>query len=159
MTGQASGDRIRAARQEEAAGLSELAFRSKRYWGYDEEFMESCRDDLTYTPATICSPDFDFCVYEEGANVVAFYALHYLQAGIAELEAFFVDPPRIGCGIGRCLFQHAKTTATDRAAIQIIIQSDPFAQQFYLSMGAHAIGTRESDSIPGRYLPLFEFTL
>lgn len=159
MTAQVSGLRMRAARKQEAADLSELAFRSKRYWGYDQEFMESCRDDLTYSSAKIDSPDFDFRVCEEDARVVAFYALHYLQPGVAELEAFFVDPPRIGCGIGRHLAEHVKMTATDRAVKRIIIQSDPYAQAFYLSMGARAIGSRESASIPGRYLPLFEFSL
>lgn len=150
---------IRAARKREAEELSELAFRSKRYWGYDQEFMESCRDDLTYTPAKIASQNYDFQVYEELARVVAFYALHYLQPGVAELEAFFVDPPRIGSGIGRRLTEHAKKTATDRDVKRIIIQSDPYAQDFYLAMGGRAIGSRVSDSIPGRYLPLFEFSL
>jgi len=159
MTVRVDNFKIRTAAKQEARYLSELAFRSKRYWGYDRDFMESCRDDLTYTPARIDSPDFDFRVYEEDDHVVAFYALHYLQPGVAELEAFFVDPPRIGCGIGRHLAEHAKMTATDRAVKRIIIQSDPYAQAFYLSMGARAIGSRESASIPGRYLPLFEFSL
>ena len=151
--------KIRAARNHEAQCLSELAFRSKRYWGYDSEFMESCRDDLTYSSAQIDSPAFDFRVYEENALVIAFYALHHLPLGAAELEALFVDPPRIGCGIGRQLAEHAKKTATARSAKRIIIQSDPYAQSFYLALGARSIGSRESASIPGRYLPLFEFSL
>ncbi|MGI9203232.1 MAG: GNAT family N-acetyltransferase [Woeseiaceae bacterium] len=159
MTNQADGLKIRAARNHEAKRLSELAFRSKRYWGYDAEFMERCRDDLTYTSAKIDSPDFDFKVYEENVQVIAFYALHYLQPGVAELEALFVDPPRIGCGIGRHLAEHAKMTASERAVKKIIIQSDPNAQAFYLSLGGRFIGNRESVSIPGRYLPLFEFSL
>ena len=159
MTERRAGCKIRVASKQEAGDLSDLAFRSKRYWGYDREFMESCREDLTYTPGKIDSPDFDFRVYEEDADVVAFYALHYLQPGVAELEAFFVDPPRIGSGIGRLLAEHAKKTATDRAVKRIIIQSDPYAQAFYLSLGARAIGSRESACIPGRYLPLFEFSL
>jgi len=150
---------IRAACKQEAEELSELAFRSKRSWGYDREFMECCRDDLTYTPVKIDSPSYDFRVYEEDAQMVAFYALHYLQPGVAELEAFFVDTPRIGSGIGRRLAEHAKLTATGRDVKKIVVQSDPYAQEFYLSMGARAIGNRESDSIPGRYLPLFEFSL
>lgn len=150
---------IRAARKQEAEELSELAFRSKRYWGYNREFMESCKDDLTYTPDMIASRNYDFHVYEEHARVVAFYALHYLQPDVAELEAFFVDPRRIGSGIGRRLTEHAKMTATGRDAKKIIIQSDPYAQAFYLSMGARAIGSRESEYIPGRHLPLFELSL
>ena len=40
---------IRAARSDEAGLLSEIAFRSKAYWGYSEEFMVSCREELTVT--------------------------------------------------------------------------------------------------------------
>lgn len=150
---------IRAARKQEAKELSELAFRSKRYWGYDQEFMESCRDDLTYTPAKIASRDYDFQVYEKDARVVALYALHHIEAGVAEIEAFFVDPPHIGNGIGTRLLEHAKLTAIAQRVNRLIIQSDPYARKFYLSMGARAIGSRESDSIPGRYLPLLELSL
>jgi GNAT superfamily N-acetyltransferase len=150
---------IRAARIQEAEELSELAFRSKCYWGYDQEFMESCRDDLTYTPAKIASRDYNFQVYENDARVVALYALHHIQTGVAELEAFFVDPPYIGNGIGTRLLEHAKLTANAQGVNRLIIQSDPYAQEFYLLMGARAIGSRESDSIPGRYLPLFELSL
>ncbi len=38
---------IRGARQDECALLSDLAFRSKASWGYGEQFMEDCRDELT----------------------------------------------------------------------------------------------------------------
>jgi hypothetical protein len=31
---------IRPARHDEASLLTDLAFRSKAYWGYSEEFME-----------------------------------------------------------------------------------------------------------------------
>lgn len=31
---------IRRARADEAGTLSELAFRSKAHWGYDDDFME-----------------------------------------------------------------------------------------------------------------------
>ena len=34
---------------QDAAALSELALRSKGYWGYDATFLEACRDELTLT--------------------------------------------------------------------------------------------------------------
>ena len=51
---------IRLARREETHALSELAFLSKAYWGYDEDFMAACRAELTVTPADIarCRPLF-----------------------------------------------------------------------------------------------------
>lgn len=38
---------IRLARVTEAEILSDLALRSKAHWGYDAEFIEACRDELT----------------------------------------------------------------------------------------------------------------
>ena len=150
---------IRAARKQEAEELSSLAYRSKQYWGYDRDFMECCRDDLTYTPSKIASRDYDFQVYEKEARVVGFYALNCLEPSVAELEAFFVDPPFIGTGVGKKMIDHAKKTAIGRGVHRIIIQSDPNAQEFYEVSGARSIGSRESDSIPGRLLPLFELSL
>ena len=38
---------IRQATVQEASILSTLAFRSKQFWGYNSEFMEASRLDLT----------------------------------------------------------------------------------------------------------------
>jgi hypothetical protein len=39
---------IRAPTIEELSSLSELCFRSKAVWGYDEEFLEACRSELSF---------------------------------------------------------------------------------------------------------------
>ena len=39
--------RLRAARVEELDALSTLCLRSKAVWGYDKEFMNACRAELT----------------------------------------------------------------------------------------------------------------
>ena len=39
--------RLRPALPGEAAGLSTLALRSKGHWGYDADFLEACRGELT----------------------------------------------------------------------------------------------------------------
>jgi len=33
---------------DELPGLSDLCFRSKAVWGYDKEFMEACRGELSF---------------------------------------------------------------------------------------------------------------
>ena len=40
---------FRSATAADAAELTDIAFRSKAYWGYSEEFMEACREELTLT--------------------------------------------------------------------------------------------------------------
>ena len=41
---------IRSASVDELPGLSDLCFRSKAVWGYDEKFMEACRRELSFDP-------------------------------------------------------------------------------------------------------------
>jgi hypothetical protein len=41
---------IRAPTIDELPGLSDLCFRSKAVWGYDEKFMDACRGELSFEP-------------------------------------------------------------------------------------------------------------
>jgi hypothetical protein len=105
---------IREAFPDEARLLSDLALRSKAHWGYSQDFLDSCRPELTVDPAQIGSDDYQYFATVDEDVIIGFYALEHLDDGY-ELEALFVEP-------------------------------------------AH-IGTRESASIPGRYLPLFEIEI
>ncbi len=147
--------RIRAAKPEEAEFLSELAFRSKAFWGYPPEFMEACREELAISRADLESKSFHYRVVEINETVVGYYGLEQLSPSVWELNALFVNPSQIGQGCGRLLIEHAKNTALEAGVKQLLIQSDPFAADFYQSAGGEQVGERESASIPGRYLPLF----
>lgn len=148
---------IRPATAGEAEDLSALAMRSKAYWGYSVEFMQACRDELTYSAHYI--RDNPVFVAEAGASVVGFYALERISAGEAELTAMFVEPEHIGRGFGRALISHAKKTARGQGIEAIIIQGDPNAVAFYQAAGGVRCGERESGSVPGRVLPLFRIRL
>ena len=146
---------IRKAQTHETQQLSDLAMRSKAHWGYSEEFMQACRAEFTYSPEDI----HNFYVAEINDAIAGFYALVPLSSTNIELEAMFVDPAYIGQGFGRALIEHAKAKASELGMAVIIIQSDPNAQDFYLAAGGQLTGTRESGSIPGRFLPTFEIQL
>ncbi len=150
---------IRAATAEDADALSAVAMRSKAYWGYSPAFMESCRSELTVSQEQILSDDCDYQVAIEGAMASGFYALRMLSDIEFELEALFVEPERIGYGIGRLLIQHALRELARKHAEILLIQGDPNAASFYVAAGARHIGTRESGSIPGRHLPLYQIDL
>lgn len=139
--------------------LSALAMRSKAYWGYPDEFMAACLAELTYTPEQIDAPQYSFCVCTVGDSIVGFHALLQLTADITELEALFVEPQYIGSGFGKMLIEHAKDHARQIGASSIVIQGDPNAEKFYLGTGAVHSGSRESNSIVGRQLPLFTINL
>lgn len=151
--------KIRAARRSEASVISSLALRSKAHWGYSNEFLQSCREELSYSATQIESEAYEFRVCEVEGRVAGFYALELLGARKAELEALFVEPEWIGRGIGRMLIEHAKKRAVDLGVAQLVIQGDPNAVNFYEAAGGVRSGQRESASIPGRFLPLFTILL
>jgi len=139
--------------------MSALALRSKAHWGYSEEFLDACKAELTVDPDRFGANEYEHFVYCDNKSILGFYALEKLSADAYELEALFVDPAHIGTGVGRALMQHAIVTATKRGAARLIIQGDPNASRFYVGAGARQIGYKESDSIPGRYLPLYEIRI
>lgn len=149
---------IRAAEPGEAGVLSELALRSKAHWGYPDEFIDACRDELTYTPEEVGAGGFR--VLEHDGEVRGFYALVKISPTAIELAAMFVDPDHIGRGHGRALMQDALARAAETVHIErLVIQADPNAADFYESAGAQRIGERPSDSIAGRMLPLYEIVI
>jgi len=150
---------IRPADGDDAGSLSSLAMRSKMYWGYDEEFMNLCRGELTWSARQILDPHFDFQSCHMGDEIVAFYALERIDDRLTELAALFVEPRRIGVGIGSLMIEHAMVRAASWGATRLLIEGDPHAESFYLSTGAVPCGSRESGSVPGRRLPLYELAI
>ncbi|MEV5510325.1 GNAT family N-acetyltransferase [Streptomyces orinoci] len=145
---------IRAARTDEAGMLSELALRSKAYWGYDEAFIAACRDELTLSADEVEAT----AVAEQDGRIQGFVTVQGSPpSGI--LSMLFVEPHAIGKGVGRRLFEHATTTAADHGFTRLTIDADPHAEPFYRAMGATLIGSTPSGSIPGRTLPLMAITL
>lgn len=136
---------IRPAAPEEASSLSDLALRSKAHWGYDAEFLESCREELTLTDA-----ELDIrrtTVAERDGSVVGFTTLEG-EPPQGVLGMMFVDPDAIGQGIGRLLFSHAVETARASGFTRFTIDADPNAEPFYQAMGA----SLPAGFPPGRFL-------
>src|SRR5215212_3974714 len=119
MTTDTAGSRacsIRPARAGEAGLLSDLALRSKAHWGYDADFLEACRAELTISEDYIRgAPVF---VLEEDGRVVGFYGLRERGTEL-ELLYLFVEPAAIGGGHGKYLWEHAVGTAA-RLSFQTI---------------------------------------
>ena len=148
------GVRVRAGRREESAFLSELAIRSKSYWGYDSDFLEACREELRLN-----DDDFDELVVrvaeDDDGRIAGFYALAEADEEEAEIRFFFVDLHLIRTGIGRRLFSDLVRTASERGLRALRIDADPGAAAFYERMGAERAGDASSGSIPGRSLPSY----
>ena len=147
---------IRKATIDEAGYLSELSFRSKAYWGYSEAFMEACRKDLTILPEDILSSII--FVLEDDKVIKGFIGLE-IEDGSCLLSNLFIDPNEIGKGYGRRLWLHMLEVAKELNVHSILIHSDPYAEDFYLAMGARRIGEIESTVFEGRKLPLLEIPI
>jgi N-acetylglutamate synthase-like GNAT family acetyltransferase len=83
--------KLRAASVTEADELTALCLRAKAVWGYDNEFMEACRAELTVTPERIGKSSFQ--VAEIDSNVVGFTQLSCMGGGVAELNSSAVKNP------------------------------------------------------------------
>lgn len=147
---------IRFARAGEAATLSALALRSKGHWNYSEDFLELCRDELTYSAEKCASGDV--FVAEQDGQVLGFAAIDGTPPD-GELEALFVDIGAMGRGVGGGLLQHVLKIARNRGFTSLTLQADPGAEPFYAHYGAIRIGEAPSGSIPGRMLPELTFCL
>jgi GNAT superfamily N-acetyltransferase len=128
---------IRRATPSDSTLLTEIAHAAKRHWGYPERWIIQWKEVLTITPEFVSTNEV--YVATQGATAVGFYALLFKDGG-AVLEHMWVDPGRIGAGIGRALFDHAFRVAASFNAAQMEIESDPNAEGFYLRMGARRAG-------------------
>jgi GNAT superfamily N-acetyltransferase len=140
---------IRPARPDEADALSALAQRSKANWGYDRDFLDAVRGVLTFTAADV--ERGSIYVLEREGELSGVYRLTGNPPD-GELSDLWLDPNAIGRGLGRALFDHALRSAALLGYEALLIESDPNAEGFYLTMGAVRIG--EQRSAAGRMLPL-----
>jgi GNAT superfamily N-acetyltransferase len=147
---------LRAGRSDEARLLSDLALRSKGYWGYDQAFLDACRAELTLTPEQVERQRVT--VAERDGRVVGFYAL-VGQPPDGVLEQLFVEPDHIGSGIGRALWRHAVQVASRLGFQRLTLDADPGAEPFYLAMGARRCRLVPSGAIPGRVIPQLEYEI
>ena len=147
---------VRRARLEELADLTELCLRSKAHWGYDQEFIDACREELTLTADQLKSSEIR--VAESCGKPVGVVQL-VVEDSKAELEKLFIEPDVIGQGFGGILMRWALSWAEAIGARTVSITADPGAEQFYQRFGAVTIGEEPSGSIADRLLPRMEVSL
>ncbi|MEJ3655729.1 GNAT family N-acetyltransferase [Actinomycetes bacterium KLBMP 9759] len=149
-----SGILIRTARQEEAPELRMLAIRSKSHWPYPAEFLRRWARVMSITPEVIAANDVR--VAERSGLVVGFSTV-LRRGAVAVLDDLWVDPPEIGRGTGRLLFEDAAERAAAAGARLLEWEAEPYAVAFYERMGG--IRTGYADSPLGRPLPTMHLPL
>jgi GNAT superfamily N-acetyltransferase len=141
---------IRSPAVEELPALSALCFRSKAVWGYDNDFMEACRKELSIEPDDLRSTSV--VVAERNGRLIGVAQIKIVGSE-ADLLKLFVEPTAMRSGIGRSLFAWATELAASQGADRLLIEADPDAAPFYRRMGAQDVGLAPSGSIAGRMLP------
>ena len=141
---------------DELSSLSDLCFRSKAVWGYDEEFMEACRGELSFAPRDLASTSI--AVAEHDGKPIGVAQVKVVDDE-ADLLKLFVEPDVLHSGIGKALFAWATDVAKKLGARRMTIDADPDAAPFYRRMGAYDVGHAPSGSVPGRMLPKLAINL
>jgi GNAT superfamily N-acetyltransferase len=148
---------VRSAKPGESRSLTALCVRSKAHWGYDSAFMKLSAAALVVNEEDIAAGRV--LVAADDAGRVIGMACVLPEGDMADLDALFIDPPAIGSGAGRALFEAAVILARRRGAQRMTILADPNAASFYERMGARYLRNAPSDAIPGRTLPFYEYDL
>lgn len=141
---------LRSPLVEELPTLSALCLRSKAVWGYDKDFLEACRRELTIEPSEMLSSTI--AVAEEDGRIVGIAQMK-VAGDEADLLKLFVEPAILRAGVGKKLFNWAISEAARMGAARMLIEADPDAAPFYRRMGANDCGLAPSGSMPGRMLP------
>ena len=140
---------VRPAKASEKVLVTDLVMRSKASNGYDDAFMDACREELRVRDDWFTD---HFVVAEEQGAVLGCARL----CGNGKVKTFFVDPDAKRRGVGRALWSSLLAEARRRKIERLVLESDPEAESFYARLGFRTCGRVPSGSIAGRTLPLME---
>ena len=149
--------KIRKARPEDVAALTELSIRSKRSNGYDEAFMAACREELIVTEDHLA--DGEYWVAESGVVCGCACLTADPNGRSGEIHTFFIDPDWQRRGIGRLLWRKLAERAKEAGLARLYLDADPFAVPFYEALGFEVTGEAPSGSIADRSLPSMTLVL
>ncbi|AET67764.1 acetyltransferase [Desulfosporosinus orientis DSM 765] len=142
---------IRRAEAADARLLSEIAYNSEAYWGYDSDYMEKFRSFYQVTGDFINNSETH--VLENQNRAVGFYGLIGDDTRIS-LEYFFIEPQSIGKGYGKLLWKHlVDFTCKNLGIDEFLIITSPQAKEFYTRLGAVTLGEVESLLKKGCMIP------
>ena len=128
---------IRRSAAEDTNELTALVLQAKAHWGYSKAQLEAWRSSLEVSAESLAGR-LAF-VGELNGRIVGFYSLIPSDREW-DLDDLWVLPAFMGRGIGRSLLMHASHTAAAGGATSLRIESDPYAEQFYVACGAERVG-------------------
>ena len=147
---------VRPARPDEAAVLRALALRAKATWGYPDAWLAQWERELAFQPEYIAAERV--WVADADGRVAGVLALGQRDGGWT-IDRLWVDPEVQGAGVGRRLVAEAIAHASREPRGDIDVLSDPYAEPFYLKLGAVREGevAAPMPDAPDRTLPRLVF--
>ena len=144
---------IRRALPSDHSILTEITRNSKAFWVYSKQQLEIWQPELTITAKYISENETYQLVLDD--EIIGDYAFIKLGAGHLKLDHLFLFQQFIGKGFGQLLLTDFLKRAKESNEIDIILEADPNAENFYKKFGFVTYDQRES-SIKGRFLPLMK---
>lgn len=140
----------------DAEAATTIARRAKASWPYPPAWLDVWREELTLSPT-----DFRDHIghMAELRGVPVGVCLLEAHPGYWELSHLWVDPDAQRRGVGRALLEVVGRYLREHEIGACRIHSDPYAESFYLRLGAQRIGEIPSpmEGAPDRVLPLMEW--
>ncbi|MCX2678421.1 GNAT family N-acetyltransferase [Galbibacter sp. EGI 63066] len=145
---------FRKAKLDDIQELNQISLKSKKYWGYPDQWIENWSDELTLTSEKFAEQEI--VVGEIETQVVGFCSISENKDNYEILHLWLL-PNFIGKGYGKKLLTRTieEFVKTDKP---IIVEADPNAEPFYKSQGFVTFDSIES--VPsGRFLPVMKKTI
>lgn len=125
---------IRVGTERDFPRLREIAVEAKAHWGYDRTQVEKWALGGDFDPGSMRAREVYVAAEEDGAPVG--WASLIARGEVGWLEDLWIDPPWIGRGVGRLLFEHVAGRARELGASRLEWEAEPNARGFYERMGA-----------------------
>jgi predicted N-acetyltransferase YhbS len=150
---------IRRATAADAGAASDLALRAKSHWDYPADWLRQWRAELTMS-AEYLGMHTAYVAVDPAGTTVGVCVID-VRESVASIEHLWVAPECHKRGVGRALMAQALETAAHAGASTVEVLSDPFAEPFYVKLGARRIGQLPAPmpGAPERMLPLLNFVL
>lgn len=150
---------FRSAELQDLDALNDLLYRSKKHWGYDKKFMDVFMERYPVNPQEI--PHTVILGSKNASEISGFHCLLYREDHGPFLENLFINPVKIGSGLGRKMWNNVCQKAKNNQWKSFTLSADPSAESFYKHMGAKTIGSYNSpcDGDSNRKTPIMEYIL
>lgn len=142
--------KIRKALPDDHSVLTQITMDGKAFWDYSKEQLSRWENDLTITAQYLAENETYKLVLND--EIIGYYSFLKLSEGHLKLDYLFLFQNFIGKGFGQLLLNDFLERAKGMNTIDIILEADPNAENFYRKFGFMTYGQRES-SIKGRSLP------